>query len=120
MRPIRSLLLTGALLSSGCAGTEESREDEEVSAHKSAIIEQPSELIIKGRRFVPLASLTRGELDELRDPELWKPPQTVEKLATNLRAHMLHMEHVRVHRGRAELEAGADLVGTRGITHQGQ
>jgi hypothetical protein len=92
VRSIYTVLPAFLLLGSGCAAAVDGTSQDDIDGSET-VVAQPSELLIGGRRFVPVSSLTESELKVLHDPQLWQPPQTVEKLATNLRRHMLHMEH---------------------------
>lgn len=57
------------------------------------LADRPEELVVNGVRFVRADFLNENELAELRDPSLCEEPQTLDKLATNLRKRTLHMKH---------------------------
>lgn len=50
----------------------------------------PDELIIDGRLYVREFNLSDDELRELKDPELWKLPTTLDKMAQLVREYIRH------------------------------
>jgi V8-like Glu-specific endopeptidase len=84
-----SIVSGAALIASSCASANEGDADSDIGRSFALLENRPAELVIGAQRFVPEEALSAGELKELKDPSLWEPPETVDKLAQLLREYVL-------------------------------
>jgi len=87
-----SLVALGLLV--GCGAADEQGgavpNGDPVTAQASA---GPLELVVHGKRYLKVSSLSEAQQAELKDPSLWKGEETVDKLAQLLRAYMAHTQY---------------------------
>ncbi|MFZ5895698.1 MAG: hypothetical protein ACOY0T_31870 [Myxococcota bacterium] len=85
-----SAIILGALSLAACGGSADANGS---SGDTSVVEVAPSELVINGRRYVRMSALSQAELDAMKDPALWEPPETVEKLEQLLRGWISHYKY---------------------------
>jgi hypothetical protein len=85
-----------ALSVTSACGSGGGQADDHTGTVEQALAEAelgPEELIIDSRRYVRQSSLSKEELEALKDPKLWELPETEDKLAQLLRAHISHSKY---------------------------
>lgn len=76
----------------GCSGSTPENSSDGLILEESDH-EGPAELVLGGKRYLRLSSLTQRQTEELSDPELWEQPETLDKLAQLLRAYVGHPQY---------------------------